>query len=162
MSGEGRSQRILITRPANATPYTAEDGIGDTTGSAIMQFTDLLSPGQTFLLMSAHLEYHVAAVPAGCTFRLELFNASPTAIADNGPWNIAAGDRAKHIGTVTLGAPVAKGGTPAALTVDVDIINKMIKAGATRTLFVVPVASGGFTPAGNSETLALTLSGAPI
>lgn len=166
MAGEGRFKRVTITRPANTTAYTAEDAVGDVGGSAILEFTNLLPPLGTFLLMSATLEYDVAALPSGCTFRLELYNASPTAIADNAAWDLVANDRALHIGSVTFGAPNDKGST---LKIDVDIINKLIVGGSgiaatksSRSLYGILIASGGFTPAGNSETLALTLAGAPI
>jgi hypothetical protein len=159
MSGEGRSSRVTITRPANATPYTAEDAVGDVGGSAIMEFPGLLTPGTTFLVMSVMLEYHVAALPASAAFRLELYNASPTAIADNAAWDLGSADRTKHVGTIILDTLLDRVST---LKVDMDKINKLIPAGASRSLFAILVASAGFTPAGNSEVLAVTVSGAPL
>ena len=168
MSGKGRSQRVLITRSANTMVYGNNEAIGNAPAgqpsAAIdtrLEFTDLLTPNTTFLLMSLTLEYHVAAIPAGLVLKLELYNALPTAVADNAAWDFVAGDRGKHIGTIVLDAFTDEVAT---LKVDMDKINKLIKAGASRSLFAIltTTAAGGFTPAGNSEVLALTLSGAPI
>jgi hypothetical protein len=159
MSGEGRSKRITITRPANQTPYTAEDAVGDTSGSAILEFPGLVVPGQTFFIMSATIEYHVAALPSGCDFRLELYNASPGALADNAAWSLISGDRGKHLCSIDFDAPTDRVAT---LKAEADKINKLVDAGASRSLFGFLVAAGGFTPAANSEVLAITLAGAPI
>lgn len=166
MSGEGRAQRILITRPANTTAYSASDGIGNApanqpSGAADcrLEFTKLLTPGVPFLIMSATLEYHVVALPVGFTATLELYNALPTAVADNAAWDFVSGDRGRHVGSINFGAPVDRGST---LKVELDSLNKAILTGATRSLFGILVTPAGFTPAGNSETLAVTLAGAPL
>lgn len=159
MSGEGRGKRVTITRPGNATAYTAEDAVGDVSGSAILEFPGLLTPGTLNMILSATLEYHVAALPSGADFRLELYNASPTAIADNAAWDLVSGDRTKHLGSIDFDALSDKGST---LKIDMDKINKAFMAGGSRSLFAILVASGGFTPAGNSEVLVVTLTAAPI
>lgn len=154
MAGEGRGKRATTTRAANTTAYTAEDAVGDT-----LEFTGLLTPASTFLIMSASLEYDVAALPTSAAFRLELYNAAPTVVADNAAWSLVAGDRTKHVGTITFDTLLDR---VASLKIDMDKINKLIIAGASRTLYGILVAHAGFTPAGNSEVLAVTLTGAPI
>jgi hypothetical protein len=152
----GRMQRVLITRPANATAYATDDAIGDVGGSAINLFNGLLSTGRPFMLVSAAIEYHVAAVPASSEFGLEFYKASPTAIADNAAWSLLAADAALHVGSLNMGAPVDRVGT---LKVEVDNIFKMLPPIAGLGLYVILRAKAGFTPAGNSETLAITLGG---
>lgn len=159
MSGEGRVKRVLITRPANTTAYATDDAIGDVGGSAIIEFPGLVFPGTAFLVMSATLEYHVAAIPTSAAFRLELYNAAPAAIADNAAWSLIAGDRGKHVGTITFDTIVDRVDT---LKIDMDKINKLVKAGSSQSLWGILVAAAGFTPAGNSEVLAVTLGGAPL
>lgn len=159
MAGEGRALRKTITRPANTTAYSASDAVGDVSGSAIIEFPGLMTPGAANVLLSAQLEYDVAALPVGCTFTVELYNASPTAIIDNGAWDLAGSDRAKHVGSISFGAPADRGST---LKGELDIINKSLIGGATRSLFAIIVTPAGFTPAGNSEVLALTLATAPL
>jgi len=41
----GHSQTVTITRPADTTPYTANDAMGDTNGSAILSFAGLAKTG---------------------------------------------------------------------------------------------------------------------
>ena len=154
MAGEGRGKRVTTTRAANTTAYTAEDAVGDT-----LEFTGLLTPASTFMIMSASLEYDVAALPASAAFRLELYNAAPTVVADNAAWSLVSADRAIHVGTITFDTLLDRVAT---LKVDMDKLNKMILAGDSRTLYGILVAHAGFTPAGNSEVLAVTLTGAPI
>ena len=159
IGGNGRIQRVGITRPANATAYATADAIGDVSGSAILSFNKLASSGIPFMLISAAVEYHVASVPASCELALELYRASPTAIIDNDPWSLLAADVALHIGSISFGAPVDKVGT---LKVEVDNLFKMLPGGSGNGLFAILTAKAGFTPAGNSETLAVTLAGYPI
>jgi hypothetical protein len=159
MSGQARCKTVTFTRPANATAYTTLDAIGDTGGSAILQFPDMAAPGQVFEIISAAVRYDVAAVPASCAFLLALYNASPTAIADNAAWSLVAGDRTKFVGMIDLGAPTAYVAT---LRAEVDDRRKHVLGSASRSLYGILLAKAGFTPAGNSEVLAVTLSGYPV
>lgn len=154
MAGEGRGKRVITTRDANTTAYTAEDAVG-----ATLEFTGMLTPGSTFMLMSATLEYDVATLPASAAFRLELYNDVPTVVADNAGWSLVSADRAMHVGTITFDTLLVRVAT---LKVDMDKLNKMILGGDSRSLYGILVAHAGFTPAGNSEVLAVTLTGAPI
>jgi hypothetical protein len=123
-------------------------------GDCRINLSSLITPGVPFMVVSAAVEYHVAALPVGMTVALELFNEQPAALADNAAWAFPAGDRGKHIGSISLGAPVDRGAT---LKVEVDNINKLILPGAA--LWGILLASAGFIPAGNSEVLAVTLAG---
>lgn len=148
---ESFSVALTVTRPANATPYTANDVLGGALTFAGIGSTS----GGEVLITSASLEIDVTAVPAGMSsFRLYLYNVTPpSALADNAAWDIPAGDRASFLGYVDLGTPVDLGST---LYVKADIINAQIKL-AGSSVFGYLVTNGGFTPAGNSEVYVATL-----
>lgn len=133
-----------VTRPANTTAYTA----GDVVGGAIA-FSGIGPFGGDILITSAALRINVAAIPAGMTsFRLHLYDATPpSALVDNAPWDLPAGDRANYLGYIDIGSPADVGST---LYVQADQINRQIRL-RTADLFGYLVTNGGFTPAGNSE-----------
>lgn len=139
-----------ITRPANATPYNA----GDVVGGAF-EFTGLGSGPFLLLLTNAALRIDVAAIPAGMTsFRLHLYSLTPpSALADNAPWDLPAGDRDAYLNYIDLGSPADVGST---LYAEVDSLNRLVRPGAAG-LFAYLVTNGAFTPAGNSEVYVPTL-----
>lgn len=99
------------TRPNNATPYTAGDVVGQDP-AANMTFTTTLAAASGFVIYSATLEIDVAAIPAGMAgFVLHLYTSAPTAIADNSPYDLPSGDRAKHLDTITFLTPTDLGST---------------------------------------------------
>lgn len=148
---KGYSNRLTVTRPANATPYTANDDLG-----GALTFTGMgPAAGGELLLTSVSLEIDVAAVPSGMSsFRLYLYNVTPpSALADNAAWDLPSGDRASFLGYVDLGTPVDLGST---LFIKADIVNAQIKISGS-SLFGYLVTNGAFTPAGNSEVYMVTL-----
>lgn len=143
-----------VTRPANATPYTANDALG--AAAAAIEFTNIApSAGGQIVITSAKLQVDVASVPSGMTsFRLYLYSVTPpSALADNAAWDLPSGDRASFLGYVDLGTPVDLGST---LFVQTNAINAQFTA-ASSSLFGYLVTAGGFTPAGNSEVYKVTL-----
>jgi hypothetical protein len=157
-SGEaltGYRSTVSITRPSNTTQYTAGDviGIADSgtpanAGSAIHAFTNIGPTGGHILITGADLEIDVNAVPSGMTsFRLYLYDESPTAILDNAVWDFPSGDRSKLLGYIDLGTPVDLGAT---LFVQTDRSSHQgqwkLKDGST-TLYGELVTNGTFTPA---------------
>lgn len=140
-----------VTRPANATPYTAGDVVGGVVFfSGIPSDTDLL-------ITSAALRIDVAAIPSGMTsFRIHLYDRAPaSAIADNAAWDLPSGDRDGYLGFVDVGSPADLGSTLFAQT---DGVNKTVApALGSVGLYGYIVTSGGFTPAGNSEVYVPTL-----
>ena len=137
-----------ITRPANATPYTASDALG---GALTL---GVLGPsGGGILLTDVELEYDVAALPTGFTAALALYSVTPpSAFADNAAWDIPSGDRASFLDYITLVTPTDYGSTLYSRT---SGLNRQIKLAGTN-LFAYLVV-GAFTPAGNSEVLKLTV-----
>jgi hypothetical protein len=139
-----------ITRPANTTPYTANDNVG-----GALTFTAVGPSGGAVMITSAQLELDISAIPSGMTsFRLYLYNVTPpSAVADNGAFSLPSGDRASYLGYIDLGAPVNLGST---CYVEQTNINKQIKLSGAN-LFGYLVTNGGFTPAANSEVYVVTL-----
>lgn len=152
-AGTGTSVALSITRPGNATAYTANDVLGAT--AAALTFPNIGPAGSDVLITSAELEIDVTAVPAGMTtFRLYLYSVTPpSALADNAAWDLPAGDRASFLGYVDLGTPVDLGST---LYVRTNGINAHFKLAGT-SMFGYLVTAAGFTPAGNSEVYVVTL-----
>lgn len=139
-----------ITRPANTTPYTA----GDVLGGALD--LGVLGPsGKAVMIRSAQLEADISAIPAGMTtFTLYLYSVTPpSAVADNGAFDLPAGDRASFLGAFSLGTPADLGSTCYCEATD---INKQVKLAGTH-LFGYLVTTGGFTPASNSEVYVVTM-----
>lgn len=139
-----------ITRPANTTQYTA----GDVLGGALD--LGVLGPSaKAVKITSSQLEIDVTAIPTGMTtFTLHLYSVTPpSAVADNGVFDLPAGDRASYLGAIPIGAPADLGST---LYVEAVDLNKQVLLTGTH-LFGYLVTTGGFTPAGNSEVYKLTL-----
>jgi len=149
-SESGHSQTVTITRPADTTPYTANDAMGDTNGSAILAFAGLAkSGGGEVMITSIEMQMDISGVISGMsTYYLHLYNAAPAAIADNAAWDFATADRGKYLGRIPLFGLVDLGGT---LFADNDKINKQIKLPGT-TLYAVLQTVGGFTPASGAVT----------
>lgn len=149
--GRGYLSDITVTRPANATPYTAGDVIG-----GVIEFTTIGPAGDHVLITSSDLAYNVANLPAGMgSLRAHIYSATPpSALADNAPWDLPSGDRASYLGYMDLGTIADVGST---LYVQADQIKQYKLAAASTSLWGYVVTNGGFTPAGSSEVLKLRL-----
>lgn len=152
LASQGYISTLSFTRPENTTAYGAGDviGIADSgtpanAGSAIHTFTSIGPTAGHIMLTSVDLRIDLAAVTSGMTsFRLYLYDSSPTAILDNAAWDFVSGDRGKLLGYVDLGTPVDLVST---LFVQADNINRHIKlAAASTSLFGELVTNGAYTP----------------
>lgn len=153
---------IAFTRPENVTGYTAGDviGIADAgtpanAGSAIHTLPNAGPSAGAILIVGAELRIDLAAVTSGITgFRIHLYDAAPTAILDNAAHDLVAGDRAKYLGFIDVGAPVDLGST---LLAQVDGLNKLVKlAAASTSLFAQIQTLGAYTPT-SAESFLLRL-----
>jgi hypothetical protein len=144
---DGRAYRstATITRPSNTTAYTAGDVVGDTGGSAIISLTAAGPSAGFVIIQSISLVFSDSAVPSGMgAFRLHLYSASPTAIADNAAFDLLSGDRATYMGYIDLPTPVDFGST---LYTQTDYPGRLIKLGtASTTLFAELETRGAYTP----------------
>ena len=145
---------VTVTRPANATPFGALDVVGQAS-TGILTFATEYPKGSTIEIKDSWLRVDLNAVTASMTtFTLHLFNAAPTDILDNAPFNLISADRGKYLGSLGLGTPVDIGDT---LFVQVAGINKRITLDSTTSSFYgVLTTTGAYTPA-SGEVLTVTV-----
>jgi hypothetical protein len=139
-----------ITRPANQTPYTANDVMGGALDLGV------LGPSaKNVQIVGVQLEGDISAIPSGQTsWVLYLYNVTPpSAYADNAAWDLASGDRASWLGSIPLSTMVDLGST---CYMELNGINKQVVLAGTH-LFGYLVTVGAWTPAANSEVYVLTL-----
>jgi hypothetical protein len=112
VQGIGYSASDSETRPNDSAPYLALDVVSTAVG-AVMAFAGIgPSAGGKVIIDSFSLRIDVAPFPAGMgNFRLHLYNAAPTAIADNAPFDLPSGDRAKYLGFIETPTPLDLGAT---------------------------------------------------
>jgi hypothetical protein len=141
----GYSARVSVTRPSNATTFTANDVVGVTGGgTATITFPNMgPGPGE-IVITGASFERDAAAVISGeSSYVLHLYNVTqPAAQIDNDAFDLVSGDRASYLGSINLGVPVDLGST---LYVSTDGINKQITL-LSSSLFGVLVTVGAYTP----------------
>lgn len=142
-SNSGKSS-CSTTRPDDATPYAVNDVVG--TADANMTFADILAnAGQQFIVTGVTLETDAAAIPAGMgNFKLHLYDANPTVIADNAAYNLPAGDRAKYLGCIPIAMPVDLGDTLWSQNDNLNF-NGKLAAGST-SLFGILTTDNVYTP----------------
>ena len=145
VAGGAYRTTATITRPSNTTGYTAGDVVGDTGGSAIISLTSAGPAAGFVIIQSISLVFSDSAVPSGMgAFRLHLYSASPTAIADNAAFDLVSGDRATYMGFIDLPTPADFGSS---LYTQTDYPGRLIKLGAaSTTLFAELETRGAYTP----------------
>jgi hypothetical protein len=145
VDGKAYRSTVTITRPSDTTAYTAGDVVGDTGGSAIATVANVGPNGGFVLVQSISLVFSDSTVPSGMgAFRVHLYSASPTAIADNAAFDLVSGDRATYMGFIDLPAPQDLGST---LYTQTDYPGRLVKlAAASTSLFVEIETRGAYTP----------------
>lgn len=142
----------VITRPNNATLYTAGDVIGqaDTSntanaGDAILVFDFGKDWANKAIYIEAmKISTNQATVPAGMTtLRLEVYKDAPAAILDNAAWARAIADVGKWQCSISSGTMLASGGS---VCNEVSSLNKRVTLDSEGKLRGVLVTEGGFTP----------------
>ena len=143
VGGKTYHSTVSFTRPANTTAYAAGDVVGSG-ASAIHTLSSAGPSGGSVLVQSMELFIGSTALPAGMGgFRVHLFSASPTAIADNAVFNLISADRPHYRGYVDLGTPQDLGDT---LFAQADYIGRLVKlAAASTSLFAEIEPRGGYT-----------------
>lgn len=145
LNGSNAKPQATITRPSDTNSYTVGDVVGQNP-AANLTFSNVVSTtGGQFIITSVTLEIDVAAIPSGMAgFRLHLYDATPTAIADNSAYDLAAGDRNKYLGNIILGAPVDLGSTLWGQNDGLNFSGKLA-AGST-SIYGILETLGAFTP----------------
>ena len=156
VDGKAYRSTATITRPANTTAYTAGDVVGDTGGSAIVTLASAGPSGGFVLLQSASLVFSDSTVPSGMgSFRIHLYSASPTAIADNAAFDLVSGERDAYMGFIDLPTPQDFGSTVYTQT---DYIGRLVKlAAASSSVFAEIETRGAYTPV-SASTVSLRIN----
>lgn len=100
----------VIVRPAGTTTYTAGDVVSTDPGTILLFPVKVGSAGSGAGIVRYAMVKKSGTGIVGCTFRLHLFNAAPTAIKDNDPWELVWASRLTHLGYVDL-VMTTEGGT---------------------------------------------------
>jgi hypothetical protein len=146
----GALTTVSFTRTADTNAYTAGDVIGinaaGSAGSAIHTFTLIGPAGGNIIITGWDLTIDATAIPAGMsTFRLHIYNASPTAIVDNAAFDLLTADQSKHVAVLDAITMVDYGST---LFGGITNINQQAKlATSVTSLYAELVTVGAFTPA---------------
>ena len=145
VDGKAYRSTVAFNRPSNATAYTAGDVVGATGGSAIHTLTTAGPSGGYILIQSIAMVTHDTSVPAGmASFRIHFYNASPTAIADNAPFDLLTTDHNKYLGYVDLPTPQDFGSS---IYTQTDYPGRLVKLAAGSTsLFIEIETKGAYTP----------------
>ena len=144
---DGKSYRsaVAFNRPSNTTAYTAGDVVGSTTGSAIHTLSTAGPSGGYVLIQSVSMATHDTSVPSGmASFRIHFYNTSPTAIADNAPFDLLTADHNKYLGYVDLSTPQDFGSS---IYTQTDYSGRLVKlATGSTNLFIEIETKGAYTP----------------
>jgi len=146
----GAVSTVSFARTADVNAYTAGDVIGinaaGSPGSAIHTFTSAGPAGGVVFITGADLAIDLASITSGMSsFRLHLYNASPTAILDNAAFNLVSADIAKHIGFIDLGSVVDYGSQLFTSVMNINLECKL--ATSVNSLYGELVTVGAYTPA---------------
>lgn len=135
---------------ATFTPAAASHTAGDVNGGA-QEFTSMGESAGRVMITSATLKIDGGTAEA-TAWRLYLFNVTPpSAVADDGAFTLASGDRASFLGYVDLGTAVDLGDTQ---WVETHGINKQVKLAGT-SLFGYLVNLTTVTPAAVAHVVTL-------
>lgn len=145
-----------VSAAATSADTTAGSITSSTAGTAILTFDKIGYNNSLVLITDVDLRWDVAAVPSGATsFRLHLYNASPTAIVDNAAFDLPSGDRSKYLGYVDILAPVDLGATLYSQNV---AVNRLVPLAAdTRAIYGILQTITGYTPAA-SEVMVIDIN----
>ncbi len=106
-TGVQASDTITLSHTAGA--HDAGDVVSTAAGENL-EFANLGAAGDMIMILGTRLRYAVNAIPTACGgYNLHLFNAAPTAIADNAAFNVIAADKDKYIGCITIPALTDRG-----------------------------------------------------
>lgn len=135
-----------ITRPSNADIYAINDVVGNTGTPAVGVLTDFFSAnGASGYLAKFELWTSQAANVA--PYRIHLFNAAPTAIADNAAFTLLYADIPKYLGYIDISNMSQEGGSSTA-ALGLWTGQLLLKAAVdSRNLHYVITTKAAFTPA---------------
>jgi hypothetical protein len=140
---------VTFTRPADTTAYSANDVVGPAV-AALLSFAGAfrLVAGSAYIV-KAKLKTNQQANVA--QFRLHLYNAAPTVVADNVQFPILFADEAKHLGFIDFPAMQTEGNlSDSAFALWTGQISALAAAADT-TIYGVLETKTAFTPASGQQ-----------
>ena len=144
--GYGEAVECASTRPNDVLAYATNDVIG-TIAASNMEFVNVVPSARSVIITGAYMRIKTASVPTGMgNFRLHLYNAAPTPIADNVAFTVIDADRSKYLGYILLYLPEKIGDN--LLWTQVENIN-MERYLPSTSIFAVLQTLSGYTPTAN-------------
>lgn len=153
----GKQSSATITLAAGTDAHDALDVVSTAAG-AIMTFAGIGSAEDLICIMGSRVKYAVNALPtAHAGYRLHLYNAAPTAIADDAAFNVIAADAAKYIGYIPISTMVDVGDNCIAIDNNVNFTCKLVGTALYAQLQCIaaetPAASAVYTISLNTVTV---------
>lgn len=142
----GKQSSATITLAAGTDIHDALDVISTVAG-AVLTFAGIGSAEDLVCIMGSRVKYAVNALPtAHAGYRLHLYNAAPTAIADDVAFNVPSTDLAKYIGYIPVSSLVDVGDNCISQDNNVNYTCKL----AGTSLFGILQCIAAETPAANA------------
>ena len=155
--GQGAEASDTITLDAGVAAHSALDVISTAAGE-VLEFASLGTASSSICILGAKLKYGHSDVPTSSAgYRLHLYNAAPTAIADNAAFNVPSADLAKYIGYIDLSTLVDLGDSCASCDNNINFMAKLVGTG----LYGILQCLAGETPAA-SKVFTITLNSVVI
>lgn len=138
-----------FTRPSNTTAYAANQVVGFTAGATNMTFSSAarVNNGSGRIVKARLMANSVTTTNA--LFRLFLFNAAPTAQADQAAFNLLYANRASSQGFIDFAGPITSGGSSDSIEIPDTMNNgnlKFVCTGGVTTLYGILVALAAYVP----------------
>jgi len=141
-----------FARPNDTTGYTAKDAVSNTGAAANRTFTNIarVNAGSGIIIKARLMSDNKALVGR---YRLHLFNAAPTAIADNSPYLLLYANAASRIGTIDFAAMATEDPTnsTASMSLNTSIRLAFTCAAASRTLYGILETLDAYTPGASTN-----------
>ena len=128
-SSTGKQASDTITLAHDVAAHHALDVVSTAAGE-ILEFPSLGLSGDLICILGSRMKYSGSAVPTASTgYRLHLYNAAPTAIADNAAFNVPATDLGKYIGYVPISTLVDVGDSCISVDNNTNFTCKLVGTG---------------------------------
>jgi len=128
-SSTGKQASDTITMAHDTGAHHALDVVSTALGE-ILEFPSLGNAGDMVCILGSRMKYSGSAIPTSSTgYRLHLYNAVPTAIADNAAFDVPSADLGKYIGYIPISTLVDFGNSCASNDNNVNFTAKLVGTG---------------------------------
>lgn len=142
----GKQSSATITLAAGTDQHDALDVVSTAAGE-VMTFAGVGAANDLVCILGSRIKYAVNALPtAHAGYRLHLYNAAPTAIADDVAFNVPATDLEKYIGYISISSLVDVGDNCISIDNNVNYTCKL----AGTALYGILQCIAAETPAANA------------